>query len=133
MSAEVRHYAVTVPAGTAVTAPITQDLAMPARIVSGIEVVVPPGPAGAVGFRFASGGVSVIPPDPEGWITTNGEVISWSTDNYLTTGAWQVQAYNNGQYDHTIYVRMLCDPTTVAPGAAVTFAAAATIETPAQV
>lgn len=133
MSAEVRHYAVTVPAGTTIDAPITQDLAMPARIVSGIEVVVPPGPAGTMGFRIATGGVSVIPPDAEGWITTNNEVISWATDNYLTTGAWQVQAYNNGQYDHTVYVRMLCDPTTVVPGSAVTFAAAAAIETPAQV
>lgn len=133
MSAEVRHFTATIPAGTDITAPQTIDLTMPPRIVTGVQVVVPPGPAGAVGFRFTTGGVSVIPPDPEGWITSNGEVINWTTDGYLTTGAWQVQAYNDGQYDHTIYIRMLCDPTTAAPGAAVTFAPAATIETPAQV
>lgn len=109
MAAEVREFAVTTPAGTPQVAPLLTSLAFPPREVTRIEVKVPPGPAGVLGFRIGSGGIPIIPTNPGAWVITDNEVIGWNLTGQITSGAWQAISYNTGSLPHTIYVRFLLD------------------------
>lgn len=110
MATEVRSFAATLPAGTLDSAPATIELAMPARIVSGVRVRIPPGPSGAVGWALGSAGVRVLPWGDQQWIVGDDEVIEAPLTGQITSGAWQLIGYNTGLFDHTIYVTFLLDP-----------------------
>ena len=118
MAVEVRRFAVTVPAGTLQANPQVTSLAMPARIVRRVEIKVPPGPHGLVGFQLTSGGVPMIPINPGQFLTPDGETIGWDLDGFIDSGAWQITAYNTGAFNHTLELRFLCDPTATAAAAA---------------
>lgn len=107
MAAEIRQFTVTVPAGTTAGAPIRASTSFPARVVDAIEIIVPPGPNGNVGFKIANSGVAVIPYDSDTWVVTNDEKIVWPLSGYITSGDWQVFAYNTGTQDHAFYIRFL--------------------------
>lgn len=102
---ELRTFEVLVPAGTLQAAPQTTTLAMPARIVERLEVRIPPGPNGSVGWAFTSGGARVFPFLPGSWVVANDETIPVPVEGAPEAGAWQLQAYNTGRWDHTLYVR----------------------------
>lgn len=104
MVRQVEHFEVTVAAGTAKTAPQVTDLSMPARLVRWVEVMIPPGPAGTVGFALGAAGARVIPTTEGAWIVGNDRVIRWDLEGQIESGAWQVQSYNLGVYDHTLYI-----------------------------
>jgi len=107
MASEVRSFTVTVPAGTTAAAPFTLDCSFPPRQVDGIEIIVPPGPNGVLGFNIANSDVTVIPYDSDGWIIASDEKIAWQLDGYINSGSWQINAYNTGTLPHTFYVRFL--------------------------
>lgn len=109
MPLEIYNFAVSTPAGTALTAPQTTALTMPARIVRRITVKVPPGPAGHLAFQIAVNGVSQIPINGAQWIITDNEEISWDFVTPVESGAWQCKSYNTGIYAHTIYIRFEVD------------------------
>lgn len=117
MAREVRTFAVTIPAGTALTAPHVEDLDMPARIVERVRVRVPPGPAGVVGFALGAAGVRVIPFGEDQWVVADDEVLELPLVGQIESGAWQLQGYNTGVYDHTLQVTFLLDLPGQAPGA----------------
>ena len=110
MASLVRTFAVTIPAGTLVTAAQVTDLAMPSRIVRSVRIRVPPGPAGLVGFALTSNRQWVIPEVPSTYLVMDNEVVEWPLVGQLETGAWQLRGYNTGVYDHTIYLTFLLDP-----------------------
>lgn len=110
MASEVRSFAATIPAGTLVAAPVTVDLAMPARIVRSVRVRTPPGPAGTVGWALGAAGQRVLPWGANQWIVADDEVIEWTLTDQITSGAWQLQGYNTGVYAHTLYVTFSLDP-----------------------
>jgi hypothetical protein len=110
MAAEIRSFAVTIPAGTPVSAPQVTALAMPARIVRSVRVRVPPGPAGLVGWALGSAGQRVLPWGPNQWIVADNEAIEWPLTGQISSGAWQLQAYNTGVYAHTLYLVFQLDP-----------------------
>lgn len=112
MAREVRAFDVLVPAGTAQSAGFTSDLSFPPRIVTQIEVLVPPGPRGNVGFAIGSSGVPVMPHNSGAWIVSDDERIVWPLDNVWDSGSWTLFAYNSGQYNHTLFVTFLLDPAT---------------------
>lgn len=119
MSVEVRSFAPTVPAGTAQSAGWSADLSFPPRIVEGVDIRVPPGPRGNVGFYIGSAGTPIIPTNTGEWIITDDEKISFDLEDQITSGAWTFYAYNNGALPHTIYVRFrlaLTVAASVAPG-----------------
>jgi hypothetical protein len=111
----IQSYAVTVPAGTAIATPVTTATSFVDGAVQRIEVVVPPGPSGLVGWGFAYGGQLIIP-DTEGqWIVTDDEKIGWDIHHFPSGKQWQLRAYNLDVYDHVIYVRYLIDEFTLPP------------------
>lgn len=107
MADEIRQFTVTVTAGTTAAAPLTVPMTMPPRRVEALQVVVPPGPNGVVGWAVLVGGVRVIPYLSDLWIITAGENITWPLENYPDAGSWSVQAYNTGTQDHALYFRWL--------------------------
>jgi hypothetical protein len=109
MVAEVRNFQVLVPAGTAQESPLVTDLDMPARVVRGVRVRIPPGPAGLVGWALGSAGERVLPWGADQWIVGDDEAIDWPLSQQIDSGAWQLQAYNLGAFDHTLYVTFLLD------------------------
>lgn len=107
MSVEVRQFTALIPAGTPITAPVTVDMSFPPRQVDTIEIRVPPGPNGNVGFALQNSGVTVIPYDSDAYIVTNDDSIEWNLSGQITSGSWQLIGYNNGASDHAVYVRFL--------------------------
>ena len=128
MAREIRVFDCLIPAGTLQTAPITIDLAMPVRVVTEIEFVIPPGPNGLVGFALGSAGVNIIPIQKGVWIIGNDEIARWPVTEQIDSGAWQFFGYNTGTFAHTITVRFLLDlvankglsPLTLIPNEAIT-------------
>lgn len=104
---EIRQYTLTLPAGTQPVNPVLLDMAMPARDVSRIQVVVPPGCNGVVGWRILNSGLRVIPYAGDEWVITSGETIDWPVFGQITSGAWGAAGFNLGINDHSVYIRMI--------------------------
>lgn len=115
---EAYTFDVTIPAGTAKAAPATTALQLPVRSVNHIEVLVPAGVNGVVGFRLASSGQQIVPVNSGSWVIASGEVLAWTFAQLIESGAWQLVGYNTGRYAHTLHVRFYCGvpyaPTTAA-------------------
>lgn len=108
-AAEVRSFAVTIPAGTPAAAPVTTLVSFPPRLVTGVRWTVPPGPSGLMGWRLTmSGGVAVIPTGG-GWIIADDASGTWPLTGMPDSGAWEVTGYNTDVYDHTVYLVFLLD------------------------
>lgn len=110
MASELRQFNVSIPAGTLAATPQLTALTMPARIVRKIRVRVPRGPNGLVGFALASSGVPIIPWNTGAWIVADDEIFEWALERQITSGAWQLRAYNTGAYAHTLYLSFELDP-----------------------
>lgn len=109
MPRQVFRFSVTVPAGTLQSAPQVTALTMPERVVRSVEVTLPPGPHGLVGFQFTHQGSQLLPINPGQFIVMDGRTRRWDLEEYLTTGAWQLTAYNTGANPHTLEIGFECD------------------------
>jgi hypothetical protein len=109
MAREVYSFAVTVPAGTSPSSPQKTALTMPPRVVQEVEVRLPPGPRGEVGWALGLAGQPIIPFQKGAWIVGDDERISWPLTGQPTSGAWELYAYNTGSFPHTIYITFLTD------------------------
>src|SRR5688572_11079186 len=107
MAQRIETFAVTVPAGTSSAAPQTTGLTFNDGIVENLEVLIPPGPSGLVGFAVLHSGDVVIPFDRTKWIVADDEVIRWPLENFPTGRAWALRAYNDDVFPHTLYIRIL--------------------------
>jgi len=113
---EVHSFDVTVPAGTPKATPLVTELAIPPREVTEIEIIIPPGPRGEVGFQIAAAGRQMLPYEPGAFFVTDNETIRWPISEQITSGAWELIAYNTGSFNHTLEIRLLAD----LPGVAAT-------------
>lgn len=111
MSDRIEVFDVTIPAATLTTAPQTTNLSFNEGIVESIEILIPPGPSGLVGFRILHSQGVVIPYDSSKWIVADNEVVKWPIANFPTGSAWAITAYNTDVYDHTLYLRFLINET----------------------
>lgn len=109
MATEIRNFAVTIPAGTAVSAGFSSKLTIPMRKVTRIDVRVPPGPRGEVGFGIGAAGNTIVPYGGLAYIITDDESLSFPLRDAITSGAWVLYGYNTGRYDHTLYVYFYLD------------------------
>lgn len=116
MAREIRRYTATIPAGTAITAPVTVSVAFPVRVVRSVDWSIPPGAQGVMGWQLAMGGVQVVPYGSDTWVIDNGTSGTFSLDGYPDSGAWQVIGYNTGAYQHSVFLVFHLDlPTRPAP------------------
>ncbi len=115
MAQEIREFAVLVPHGTTVAAPLVTNISFPSRIVTAVSWRVPPGPSGLMGWALTSAGTPVIPIQRNTYVVTDDQADTWQLEGYLDSGNWQVTAFNTGVYDHTVYLTFQLDlPGTVA-------------------
>lgn len=118
MADRVEIFRVTVPAGTAQAAPADTPLSFNPGNVTDIELVIPTGPSGLVGFKIRHSGNTIIPYGDNTFVVTDGEIIRWPLTGAPVGNKWVFRAYNTDIYDHTIEVRFLVTETrnaTVAP------------------
>lgn len=106
MADRIETPVIVVPAGTLAAAPQTTALTLRDAVLERIEVRIPPGPSGLVGFAFLHSGQQVIPFQAGDWIITDDELLDWGTENYPTGNKWSVRAYNIDLYQHSLYLRL---------------------------
>jgi hypothetical protein len=107
MADEIRAYTCVVPAGTTPAAPAVFPMVFPPREVHTLQVIVPPGPSGLVGWHVLVANALVIPYQSDTWVVTAAENITWPLDHMPNSGSWSVEAYNTGAVDHSITFRWL--------------------------
>ena len=107
MASEVHHFQATVPSGTTKAGALLFNFNIPPRVVDQIEIEVPPGPRGEVGWQIALSGGALFPYEPGAFVVTDDRTTTWQVENQNTGGAWGLIAYNTGKFNHTLYVRLL--------------------------
>lgn len=100
----------TIPAGTPLVSPVTLAMQFPIYQVDRIEIKVPHGPNGNMGFYIALSGTQVIPYVPGNWLVLDDDNLSWDFSDLPNSGAWELVGYNTGFYPHTVYVRFFVEP-----------------------
>ena len=104
----------TIPANTAQSSPVSVSVAIPACTINLIDIEVPPGPAGLMGFYLACSGQQVIPFNAGQFIIWDNYRDTWALDNFPETGAWSVVGYNlDNAFGHTVTIRYHTDPLNV--------------------
>lgn len=109
MAREIYRFSVTIPAGTAIANPQRTPFGLALRKVTGIEVLIPPGPRGNVGWKITSDGLQVIPINAGAWFTADGEKAAWELHDQPTNSHWECTAYNTGTFNHTLEFRFLTE------------------------
>lgn len=104
MAVEIHAFQVLVAKGTPKATPQLSALSMPARLVERVEIRVPPGPRGQLGFALAAAGNPILPSNPGAWIVADDKDLNWTLEEQISSGAWQLLAYNTGAFDHTLYL-----------------------------
>jgi len=86
------------------TSPLVTDLTFPSADVVQIDIMVPPGPSGFLGFYIGNGGGQVIPEGENIWITPDNVYLHFPLEGLPNNGNWQLVSYNTGSYTHTLYL-----------------------------
>lgn len=109
MSDRVEWFSITIPANTLKASPQTFPCAFHEGEVTEVDVIVPPGPKGTVGFYVAAGGSQYIPRTSGSFVVADSVYIQWPLKHAINSGAWSVVAYNTDVISHTIEVSFLVD------------------------
>lgn len=111
MAAEVHQFTCVIPANTPKTAPVTFAIGLPNYDVESIDLDVPPGPAGLMGFQIAVSGQQWLPWEAGQFIVWDDRHVSWSLVDQPNLGAWEVIGYNtDAVYSHEVVVRLHVNP-----------------------
>jgi hypothetical protein len=110
MATEIHQFSATIPAGTLPSALFTVPLEQANYEIESIDIEVPPGPSGLMGFYLALDDTQWIPWEQGEFIVWNDRTASWDTENQVVNAGWNVVGYNGGAYDHTITVRFHTNP-----------------------
>lgn len=105
MAEEIHQFDCVITHGTAKSSPLTIPMALPLYQVDSIDVQVPPGPAGLMGFYLELGTQQWIPWERGTWIVWDDHIATWALDDSPSSETWALVGYNTGAYDHTVTVR----------------------------
>lgn len=118
MAYRILPFAVTIPAGTQQSAPVTIPLALDNWEIEAIDLEVPPGPAGLMGFQIANNGVAWIPFGTGQWLVWDDVKERYNLTDQPNASGWAVIGYNLGAYDHQLVVRFHVNPVSNAQNSA---------------
>jgi hypothetical protein len=110
----VLQFAATIPAGTPKTSPVTTPLNLDGWTLVVLDLEVPPGPAGLMGFYVSNNGVQWIPQPPGTYLVWDNRLQSWPLNGQPNAGGWAIVGYNTGAYPHTVTARAHVNPATPA-------------------
>lgn len=99
-----------IPAGTPEATPVSLALGLSDQEVQQIDLQVPPGPAGVLGFALYHSGTPILPRNVGEYFVWDDHYVEWALEDVPSPGGWAVVGYNTGAYDHTIYVVLHTDP-----------------------
>jgi hypothetical protein len=105
MATRIEPFTVVTPAATGVSAFLRTPLVFNDGDVTRLEIRIPPGPSGLVGFRIAHSGQSVIPATGNEWLIADNESLDWPLDGFPGNSGWELWSYNTDVYEHAIYLR----------------------------
>lgn len=96
----------TVTTGTQYTpdSPLHTPLTFESADVVQIDIMVPPGPSGFLGFYVGNGGGQVIPEGENIWITPDDVYLNFIVEGMPNNGNWELVSYNQGNFSHTLYL-----------------------------
>lgn len=104
-ASRVEVFDVAVPANTAQANAIeTPTRWAPGELVS-VDVRIPDGASGLVGFRILYAHGQAIPTTPGSWIIGNDDLFQTDVLGYLNGGEWSILAYNLDRFPHSLHVR----------------------------
>lgn len=118
MAERVLQHVTTIPAGTPIATPWVEQLGFHDWEVERIDLEVPPGPAGTMGFYLANNGMPWVPRAQNEWLVWDDRRITIEPTGYPTGTGWQVVGYNLGAYDHDVRALFHVNPITVDQGGA---------------
>lgn len=110
MANRVYQYVATIPAGTPADAPAVVTFELDNFIIEAIDLEVPPGTAGLVGFYLANNGMPAIPRNAGQWIVWDDHAQRYPASDYPTASGWGIVGYNLGEYDHDVIARFHVNP-----------------------
>lgn len=112
----IHQFQATIPANTPKNALHSVSIPLPSEVIQLIDLDVPPGPSGLMGFYLAVSGQQMIPFEVGEFLVWDDREKSWPVENFPTSATWQIVGYNLGNFDHTVTVRFHSQsavPTTV--------------------
>lgn len=112
MAYRILPFAVIIPAGTPATAPATIDLDLDNWQVEALDLEVPPGPAGLMGFQVFNNGVAWVPYGSDEWLVWDDVKERYQLTDQPNASGWAVVGYNIGTYDHAVILRFHVNPVT---------------------
>lgn len=104
MAQRIIPFTVSTGAGITRDNPQITNLQFTSADVTQIDIMVPPGPSGFLGFHVDNGGGQYIPEGSNIWITPDDVYLSFPVESAPNNGNWQLVTYNNGNYSHTLYL-----------------------------
>jgi hypothetical protein len=78
--------------------------------------VIPPGPAGLVGFAIYGGGSQIFPQQNDTWFIFDDYVYDQAVSNQIDSGQWAIVAYNLDVFDHTLQFYFYTNNISYSPG-----------------
>ena len=106
MSYQVRQFTAVIPANTAKASPVTINLATGYWEIDSIDLEVPSGPAGLMGFQLWIGGGQWIPYEAGEYIVWDDITYSWAMSDQPVGQQWSVVGYNTDPVNnHQVTVR----------------------------
>lgn len=110
MAYRILPFVATIPAGTPETGPVTVDLDLDNWVTEALDLEVPPGPTGLMGFQVYNNGVAWIPYGTGEWLVWDDVKERYQLSAQPDASGWQVVGYNTGTYDHAVILRFHVNP-----------------------
>lgn len=104
MAIEAHQFTVTIPAGTTKAAPYVYKFPLALFDIESIDLDVPAGPSGLMGFYLAVGGQQWIPWQMGEYFIWDNKDRNYPLSSQPTSTSWALVGYNTGQYDHKVTV-----------------------------
>jgi hypothetical protein len=104
-----RLYYLTVetPANTPLASPLSTPWPLEDNEFVYVDIMVPPGPSGLMGFRIMWASQQVVPWGNDSWLITDNEKIHVDCNFAMTITGLVIESYNTDIFPHTIYLRGL--------------------------
>lgn len=110
MALRVFQFVATIPPSTQPTAPATTIFDLDNWELESLDLEVPAGPNGVVGFYVVNNGVQWIPQPAGEWLIWTDQNQSWTFEDQPNASGWGIVGYNEGFYQHSVTARFHVNP-----------------------
>lgn len=111
MAVLVPQFTITVPANTPRSSLFVGAINLSNYEIESVDIEVPPGPQGLMGFYIARSGQQYIPYTAGEFIVWDDRADSWYLTDQPTGGGWQLVAYNlDAVHTHAVVTRWHVNP-----------------------